>query len=107
MANTGIKQATVAYKVSRPDGIPLDTNGNPVSLSGKRQAIALLENFPNPNPALYEVETYFTAGGSIAGNPTQTFDTDTCPIGITPPWVLDTGLWNMSGYWFNTGIWNF
>lgn len=82
MANSGIKQATIAYKVTRPGGVPLDIDGNPISVSGKRQAIALLSGRENPDPAVYEVETYFTEGSAITGNPTQQYDPVTCPVGF-------------------------
>lgn len=87
MANNGFKQATIAYKVSKPDGYPLDINGELTSVSLRPQAIFLLEGTTNPNTALYEVEGYFTAGGEIAGTPTQEYDPDDCPadgIWISP-----------------------
>lgn len=92
MANTGMKQATVAYKVSRPGGIPLDIDGVPISVSGKRQAIRLLSGgYANPNPSLYEVEGYFGTGDVLTGNPTQIYDPTACPVGyikITPASVV-------------------
>lgn len=187
---TGIKQTTIAYKVSRPGGVPLDVYGVPISVSGRRQAIALLEGRPNPNPALYEIETFFNVGDYITGNPTQAYDPVQCPVGymfISPSmlvlspdnpervftlfstnpwsfvsgpdiatilptsgangaysitatrtgilgqgpfifqnnvtletvniyivntnnpalWILDTGEWNMMGFWFRDAIWNY
>lgn len=107
MANTGIKQATVAYKVSRYSGEALDINGNPTRLSGLKQAIALLTGFPNPNPALYEVELYYTALNTVEGNPTTKYDISACPIGGNPVWILTTGVWNGSGFWTSSGVWNY
>lgn len=189
MANTGKLQATVAYKVRKGTDIPLDINGDPISESGKKQAIALLYGRPNPNPLLFEVETYFNDDGFISGNPTTEFAPDVCPVGflrlsasyivlspddpaaivklnssgawvssatayasIVPAsgiagefdlmltrtatlgqqeivftnietgntatlylvnvldpnlWILEDGTWNMLGFWFNNGIWNY
>lgn len=189
MANTGYKQATIAYKTT-PDGRPVDVDGRLTSVSGKRQAIALLIGRPNPNPTLYEVQFYFNPNQTIQGRPTITYDVTSCPIGyisVTPtfvilepsapsatftlestagwylesyppgiaeidytqggagiyeirlvrtdllgqgpftfvnmltlekstlwvsnvvskPWVLDNGIWNMFGFWYDNGIWNF
>lgn len=82
MANTGIKQAVIAYKVRKPDGQPLDINGDPISESGLKQAIALLVGRVNPNPILYEVEFYFDEFGIVTGNPTTVFDALMCSIGF-------------------------
>ena len=79
MANTGILQATIAYKVTQ-DGQPLDVDGNLTLISGKRQAIALLEGRANPNPATYEVELYFKPKDIIGGESTATTDVVTCPL---------------------------
>ena len=86
MANTGYIQATIAYKVSRPGGLPLDIDGNLTSQSGRKQAIALMKNFLNPDPNRYEVETYFEKGQPISGNPTIVYDAEACP----PPNVIDS-----------------
>lgn len=189
MANTGYKQAVIAYKVSKPGGEPLDVNGQLTSVSGRKQAIALLTGRVNPNPALYEVEFYYDKDGTITGNPTITYDVVSCPVGyirVNPsrlileepavsatftlesssswrlingptgfisidytsgcagayvikatgvaigqgyftfrndatlqtatvyianvsgrPWVLETGSWNMLGFWYNDGVWNY
>lgn len=189
MANTGYKQATIAYKVSKPGGEPLDVDGNLTRVSGKKPAIALLEGQINPDPSLYEVEFYYDRKGTITGNPTITYDVQTCPVGyikvvpsriildldtpdatftlessnswrlISGPsvavidytegsagtypitisrteaigqgyfifrneatfktvqifvvnvtartWVLENGIWDMLGFWFNDGIWNY
>ena len=104
MSNTGYKKATVAYKTDT-EGRALDINGQLCSVSGRKQAIALRENFPNPNPALYEVEAYFTAG--LDGKPTESVDLTVCPVGVVAPWVLDGGVWNMANYWYDSRIWNF
>lgn len=79
MANTGILQATIAYKTST-DGLPVDVDGVLTSISGKRQAIALLEGTANPDPLFYEVELYFSAGGLVGGNPTASANPDACPV---------------------------
>jgi hypothetical protein len=90
MANSGFKQATIAYKVSDPEGLPLDINGEFTSVSLRKQAIFLLEGYSNPAPTLYEVEGYFTAGGSIMGEPTEIYDPANCPNGII--WVSPINL---------------
>lgn len=189
MANTGYAQATIAYKVSRFNGAPLDVNGVPTSVSGRRQAIALLTGATNPDPAMYEVERYFGPRENITGNPTLTQSEDCAPAGLftvtpstlllgpdnpqdvitvtspsdwyiqaVPPfvsfsttsggagvtvitasatateglgyvtfvnaatgetaqvyisnfavrdWILDTGNWNMAGFWYDNEVWNF
>lgn len=99
--NNGYKQATVAYKVS--DGEPVDINGTPTRVSGRKQAIAVKEGFSNPNPSLYEIEKYFST--TLDGDPTVTLDFDACPIGELSPWVLDGGVWGMGRYWYNNRIW--
>lgn len=81
MANTGYKQATVAYKVSKPGGEPLDINGQLTRISGRKQAIACLEGFTNPDPSKYEVEFYYGKDGVVTGNPTISLDVRSCPIG--------------------------
>lgn len=82
MPNTGLKQATIAYFVSKPDGLPLDINGVLTSKSGNRQAVALLEGTTNPNPALYEVAFYFAENSQVSGNPTGAYDPISCPSGF-------------------------
>lgn len=77
--NTGIKQAVTAYKVA-PNGAPVDINGQLTSISGRKQAIALLIGRPNPNPTLYEIEYYFNVGGLVEGEPTTKIDINYCPI---------------------------
>lgn len=77
--NTGTKQAIIAYKIT-PSGLPVDVDGRLTSVSGKRQAIALLTGYNNPNPALYEVEFYFTVGGEVTGVPTTELDLGYCPV---------------------------
>lgn len=87
MANTGNKQAVIAYKTRTTDGAPLDINGNPTSETGLKQAIALLAGTANPNPTLYVVEFYFSPDAIVSGNPTVIFDPADCSIGfisITP-----------------------
>lgn len=81
MAVTGYKQATVAYKVSRSGGEPLDVNGILTRISGRKQAIAVLEGYPNPDPIKYEVEFYYDKNGIVSGNPTISLDIQSCPIG--------------------------
>lgn len=85
MANNEILQATVAYKVSKPEGQPLDINGQLTSISRLRQAIFLLQGAANPSPALYEVEGRFVAGAVVAGESTQKYDPLKCPS--------DAGIW--------------
>lgn len=105
MANSGLKQATVAYRVSAINGDPIDINGVPISMSGKKQAIALKVGFENPNPSLYEVYRYFDE--QINGEPTVTLDYESCPIGVESPWVLDGGTWGMGRRWYNNRFWQF
>jgi hypothetical protein len=91
MANTGYKQAIIAYKVSKPGGEPLDVNGLLTSVSGRKQAIALLTGHVNPGPSKYEVEFYYNKDGTISGNPTITYDVEACPVGyirITPTRII-------------------
>lgn len=109
MANTGYKQATIAYKVSKPGGEPLDINGELCAISGRKQAIALLQGYTNPNPAKYEVETYYNEKGLISGNATITRDMLSCPIGfisidkqtieLGSPLEADTFILESSGRW--------
>lgn len=80
MANLGIQQATVMYRVSKIDNAPLDINGNPISASGLKQAIYLLVGYANPNPALYQVIGYYPAHGTVGGVPTYSYNTDACPV---------------------------
>lgn len=82
MANTQILQAVIAYKVRKTDGAPLDINGKPTSETGLRQAIALLVGTPNPNPALFQVELYYSAGAVVYGEPTVKYDPQKCPAGF-------------------------
>lgn len=189
MANTGNKQAIIAYKVSKPGGEPLDVDGILTRISGKKQAIALLTGQINPNPNRYEVEFYYNKNETLTGNPSVSRDVVSCPVGyitvspnrivldpdmptikvtlessstwrliqqqntatidftsgsagtyemtitrtgnigqgyfifrneatletatlyiinvISKPWVLDTGTWNMLGFWYNNGIWKY
>lgn len=81
MANSGYKQAVIAYKVSKPDGEPLDINGNLTRITGRKQAIALLSGYVNPDPSKYEVEFYYSKNGVITGNPSITYDVQSCPVG--------------------------
>lgn len=69
------------YKTT-PEGLPVDVDGRLTSVSGKRQAIALLKGRANPNPALYEVEVYFNKGVSVGGVPSITYDVSSCPVSI-------------------------
>lgn len=87
MANTGYKQAVIAYKVRNSDGAALDINGQPLLIGGApnplstgKQAIFILSGTSNPNPALYDVAGSFTAEGSVTGNPTYQVSAD-CPAG--------------------------
>lgn len=74
-------QSTILYKVSDPGDLPLDRNGVPVSVSGGRQAIAILEGYYNPNPALFEVVGTFNASGMFDG--VKTFKLDpSCEAGF-------------------------
>lgn len=81
MANTGTLQARIAYKVS-PSGEPVDINGNLTSISGRRQAIALLVGVANPDPTKYEIEYTFNTGQLIEGTPTTKVDITYCPVSV-------------------------
>lgn len=81
MANTGFKQAAIAYNVSVPGGVPLDRNNQPISESGLKQAIMLLEGTENPSPLLYEVVSYFPARAVLSGGNTVQYDPGDCPTG--------------------------
>lgn len=104
---TGYKQAVIAYKVDRDSGAPLDVNGVRTTISGKKQAIVVLRNFPNPDPTKYEIERYFTEGELILQKPTLVWDPDECEAGARVPWVLDDGTWHMQNIWINNELWNF
>lgn len=112
MQDTGLSQATIAYKVSLA-GEPLDVDGGLISVSEKKQAIALLQGTANPAPTLYEVEFYFEEGAILEGNSTQGYGY-ICPQGvlnITPSGTLiltnatpsinlevaSSSPWNLSG----------
>lgn len=91
MANTGYKQAYIAYKVGATTGDPLDVDGNRTAESGKRQAILLLVGYPNPDAARYEVQGTFERGQVVAGEPTRAWDPADCPTGeifVTPSRVV-------------------
>lgn len=81
MANTGFKQAGIAYKVDATTGEPLDIDGNRTADSGKRQAIVLLQGRVNPDPLKFEVQGYFTKGELLDGKPTKIWDPASCPRG--------------------------
>lgn len=67
--------------MSDPGEIPLDRNGVPVSVSGERQAIAILDGYLNPNPGLYEVVGTFNAAAMFEG--VKTFRLDpSCEAGF-------------------------
>jgi len=104
---TGYKQASIVYVVDRRTGQPLDINGNRTAESGRKQAIFVLEGFPNPNPTLYEIKGTFQEGAIVMGQPTSVKDTDECEQGATVPWVLVGGTWHMANTWVNTETWNF
>lgn len=82
MSKTGFIQASIAYKVSSATGEPLDVDGVLCSISGKKQAIAILEGAANPNPTRYEVESTFKARGSVNGEPSIEYAPDRCPSGF-------------------------
>ncbi len=93
--NTGFLQASVAFRVSVPGGLPIDINGVLTRVSGNKQAIALLEGASNPDPALYEVAYTFAAGALVDGQSSLLLSTDSCPKGyltITPAVIaMDPG----------------
>lgn len=79
--NNGNLQARVAYKVS-PNGDAIDINGQLTSVSGRRQAIAVMLGTPNPDNTKYEVELTFNPGQFIEGTPTTYVNLEICPISI-------------------------
>lgn len=80
MQKTGLSQATVVYKTSLA-GNPLDIDGELITVSGKKQAIGLLQGAINPDTSLYEIEFYFQTGEIIFGNSTQNYGYS-CPQGV-------------------------
>lgn len=104
---TGNKQISIYYRVSQASGEPLDINDTPVSVSGKKQAIFLLEGTNNPNPELFEVKGYFAARAIVSGEPSYFPAPEACPEGQRVPWVLDGGVWNMDHIWINSETWNY
>jgi hypothetical protein len=70
MANNGFKQAVIAYKVRAADGVPVGVDGFPISETGAKQAIALLNGATNPDASLYEVELTYNVDDAIDGVPT-------------------------------------
>lgn len=104
MSNTGIKYATIAYKVDA-DGDPLDLSGAKCSETGQKQAIRLRTGFDNPNPSQYDVEGYFS--GMLAGEQTSSMDVGACPIGGLSAWVLDGGHWHNFAHWYKNRIWTY
>ena len=81
-SNTGYQQAIIAKKATIPSGYPLDVDGELTNISGKRQAILLLEGQSNPDATKYEVEGTFRAGEVVDGNPTKQYNTGKCPISV-------------------------
>lgn len=81
-SNTGYQQAIIAKKVTIPSGYPLDVDGELTSISGKLQAILLLEGQSNPDTTKYEVEGTFKAGEVVDGKPTKQYNTGKCPINV-------------------------
>lgn len=79
--NNGYKQATVLYKIT-PDGLAVDVDGRLTIDSGKKQAIALMNETINPDPNLYEVELFFNSGASVWGVPSIMYDPSDCPVSI-------------------------
>lgn len=78
--NTGIKQAIIAFRKTRPGGAHLDIYGNLCSESGNKKAIALLEGEANPDPNNFEIFTYFKPHEVIDGMPSSIEDLVACPI---------------------------
>lgn len=76
MIQTGKQQAIVVYKTQAITGKALDINGELITKTGRKQAIALLQGAVNPDELLYEVQFVFTEGGSVMGAATTTFNTN-------------------------------
>lgn len=102
---TGNLVAPYALRVSVVNGEPIDANGQPTSVSGRRQAALLLQG--ETLPAAYELTGTYSLGQLLNGQPTITYAPDICSDGGGVAWVLDTGAWNMQAYWLNNGIWNY
>ena len=184
---TGLAQTLVMYKIDAFFGLPLDVDSVPIIVSGRRQAIAILQGASNPDAAAYEIERVFDAGDTVDGVPSTmlhpdcaagfltvtpdpitlnaaqptvqvtvissapwqissvptflSFDVTNGATGVTVitasatasegqgfivfsntdgatqtiyaynletlPWVLETGFWDMEGFWYDDGVWNF
>lgn len=65
--NTGYQVATYALKETTDKGEPLDINGDLCTVSGKKQAIVILQGKSNPDSSKYESEGSFTADSVLKG----------------------------------------
>lgn len=102
---TGTKQSKIFYKVAAGSGEPLDVDGIPTAISGKKQAIRILAGWSNPDPEAYEVEGTFTLSQAVNGQDSAITDPESCPPGEEAPWILDSGTWDMGASWINDEIW--
>lgn len=78
--NTGIFQYCYMLKTSATTGEALDMNGELCSVSKRPQAIFMLED--SPFITGYEIEGFYTKGGSVNGIPTFEFNPSVCPIKV-------------------------
>lgn len=65
--NTGYQVATYAVKQTIDKGEALDINGDLCSISGKKQAIMILQGKSNPDSSKYESEGTFTPDSVLKG----------------------------------------
>lgn len=65
--NTGYQVATYALKETIDKGEALDINGELCSISGKKQAIVVLQGKSNPDSSKYESEGTFTPDSVLKG----------------------------------------
>lgn len=65
--NTGYQVATYAVKQTIDKGEALDINGNLCAISGKKQAIMILQGKSNPDSSKYESEGTFTPDSVLKG----------------------------------------
>lgn len=65
--NTGYQVATYALKETIDKGEALDIDGNLCSVSGKKQAIVVLQGKSNPDSSKYESEGTYTPDSTLKG----------------------------------------
>lgn len=76
--STTYQQGIIAVRVTRPGNAPLDINGQLCSMSGRKQAIMILEGEENPDPNKYEIFSTFEAGETVDGFQTIVNNSELC-----------------------------